>query len=166
MVDTDWKAAPGAPSHTAEVGRARALARVLDSAVGIPGTRLRVGLDSLVGLIPGAGDVVGAAMSGYIVLAAVRLGAPKAVIYRMMGNVLVDTVIGAIPLLGDLFDVAFKANMRNVALLERFEAQPAAVTRQSRWVGALAILVIALVAVALGAVSLLLARALWQALTP
>lgn len=101
------------------IDRARSLARLLDSAVRVPGTGVRFGLDSVLGLVPGLGDVAGAAFSGYMVLLASRMGAPRSVIARMLANVAIDTVGGAIPVLGDLFDVAWKSNSRNLALLER-----------------------------------------------
>lgn len=152
-------------SNDSDIQRARALARVLDSAVGIPGTPLRIGLDAILGLIPGGGDVAGAALSGYIVLTAARRGAPRAVIARMLLNVLLDTTIGAIPVLGDLFDVAYKSNMKNVALLERHAAHPVAVARQSRWVAAGVVAALILIAVGVGALGVLAARALWRLLT-
>lgn len=144
---------------------ARALARVLDTAIGIPGTKLRVGLDALLGLIPGAGDAVGAALSGYIILAAARAGASRPVLLRMVGNVLVDTVIGAIPVLGDLFDVAFRSNTRNVALLERLAVDPVTVDRGSRRLGALVIAILVLVILGIVTLGFLLARMLWGLLT-
>jgi hypothetical protein len=101
------------------LSRARALTRLLDSAAKIPGTGIRFGLDPLLGLVPGLGDVAGAALAGYLVLLAQRLGAPRSVILRMLANVAVDTVGGTVPLIGDAFDVAFKSNTRNLALLER-----------------------------------------------
>lgn len=104
----------------------------MDSAIGIPGTRIRLGLDSIVGLVPGAGDLVSAAMSGYIVLASARMGVPAPVVTRMILNLGVDTLVGSIPLLGDLFDVGFKANIRNAALLDRHLADPLATRRTSR----------------------------------
>jgi len=144
---------------------ARALARVLDTAIGIPGTKLRVGLDALLGLIPGAGDAVGAALSGYIILAAARAGASRPVLLRMVGNVVVDTVIGAIPVLGDLFDVAFRSNTRNVALLERLAVDPVTVDRGSRRLGTVVIAILVLVILGLVTLGFLLARMLWGLLT-
>lgn len=111
--------------------RARAVARLLDSAVGIPGTRFRFGLDPLIGLVPGLGDLAGAALSGYIVLAGIRAGAPKPVVMRMLGNIALDSLLGAVPLLGDLFDASWKSNNRNVALIERHLEAPAEAARSS-----------------------------------
>jgi hypothetical protein len=95
----------------------RRLAWWLDDAFPIPGTRQRVGFDALIGLIPGVGDTLGALLSTYIIVEAARRGASVWTVARMLGNVGLETVVGAIPLLGDLFDVVFKANQRNLALL-------------------------------------------------
>ena len=134
----------------------RRLARTLDAAVRIPGTNIRVGLDALLGLIPGIGDAVGAALSGYIVLAAARLGLPKSVIARMLLNLGIDTVVGAVPIVGDIFDVAFRANTRNVALIESSLAAPRETRVKSRWI--VAGVVAALVAVfAIGVIAVVLA---------
>ena len=115
-----------------DVRRVRALARTLDTAVRIPGTSIRFGLDSIIGLVPGAGDVVSSMLSGYIVLASARLGVPPWVVVRMILNLGVDTLVGSVPLVGDLFDVGFRANIRNAALLERHMAEPVAARRSSK----------------------------------
>jgi hypothetical protein len=127
--------------------RLHALARVMDELVRVPGTRIRFGLDALIGLIPGAGDVVTSGVSAYLLVVATRLGAPPAVIARMAGNIVLDLAVGAIPLVGDLFDVGWKANTRNVALLERLHADPGGVRRGSRLMLAGALTVIAVVLV-------------------
>ena len=98
----------------------------------------------MIGLIPGLGDIGGAALAGYLVILAQRLGVPRAVVLRMLANVAVDTLGGTVPLVGDLFDVAFKSNLRNVALLERALERPAATTRTSRLMVAGTILGLAL----------------------
>jgi hypothetical protein len=100
------------------VARIRTLARMLDSAVAIPGTKIRVGADSILGLIPVVGDLGGAALSGYIVLTSARLGAPPSTLVRMLINIAIDTVLGSVPVLGDMFDVGWRANMMNADLLE------------------------------------------------
>jgi len=97
--------------------RLQRVAWLLDAAFRIPGTQQRFGLDAIIGLIPGVGDALGALLSTYIIVEAARRGASVWMVTRMLGNVAVETLIGAIPLLGDLFDVVFKANMRNLALL-------------------------------------------------
>ena len=95
------------------------LARRMDSAFRIPLTGIRIGWDSLLGLIPGVGDAAALAPAGYIVYRAHQMGAPRHVLVRMGGNIALDAVLGSVPLLGDLFDIGFKANRRNVALLRK-----------------------------------------------
>lgn len=103
----------------------RQIATWLDSAVRIPGTELRVGLDPLLGLAPGLGDTLSSVLSGWIVVRAASLGASAPTLARMTGNVLVDALVGSVPVLGDMFDFGFKANQRNLALLEGHLADPA-----------------------------------------
>jgi len=127
----EWKAFSPEKSRDAKVvntvgsrlDRVRKLAHLLDSSFGLPGTSVRFGLDSLLGLIPGIGDIVGGLLSGYIVYEALRLHAPKRLLLRMLGNIAIDTAIGAIPIAGDLFDVVWKANRRNLQLLNRHVRQ-------------------------------------------
>ena len=97
--------------------RLERLATMLDSAFAIPGTGIRFGADSLIGLFPGIGDAVTLGLSGYLILEARRLGAPPSMLRRMTTNVAFDALVGAVPLLGDAFDLFFKANKRNMALL-------------------------------------------------
>ena len=103
--------------HGAEIERLDRLARLLDSRFGIPGTRISFGYDAIVGLIPGIGDALTLAPQAWLVWRARQLGAPKSVLARMAVNTGIDTLVGAIPLVGDLFDMTFKANLRNVRLL-------------------------------------------------
>jgi hypothetical protein len=108
----------GAGSARADsVARLEALSRLLDSAVPIPGTNQRVGIDALLGLFPGVGDLVSTALASYLIWEARQLGLPRWKIARMIGNVAVDTVVGAVPLAGDVFDVFFRANRRNMRIL-------------------------------------------------
>jgi hypothetical protein len=104
--------------------RLRKLATLMDAAVVIPGTTVRFGWDAVVGLIPGGGDAVSAAISGYIVVQAVRLGVPLPIVLRMVFNVAVDFVLGTVPVAGDIFDVLWRANLMNVALVERHFGLP------------------------------------------
>src|SRR4051812_12660041 len=97
----------------------RRLARVMDDLVTIPGTNVGVGLDALIGLIPGIGDLVGSTLSGAIVFDAVRQRVPVPVLARMGLNLLIDAVLGLVPAVGDLLDVAHRANRKNLRLLER-----------------------------------------------
>lgn len=140
------------------LSRARILARLLDSAANIPGTRVRFGLDPIIGLVPGVGDLVGAALSGYIVLLASRLGAPSTVIVRMLGNIIIDTVGGTVPVIGDLFDVGWKSNIRNLTLLERHLGQPESTKRASRAVVWGTVAALALLGVGAAVVGVLILR--------
>ena len=115
--------------------RLAALARfaeLLDSGIRIPGTQLRFGLDPLIGLIPGVGDAAGAVLAGWILVEAIRLGASRATLVRIAGNIALDAGVGAVPLIGDIFDFAWKANVRNVTLLERHLRDPARAMRADR----------------------------------
>ncbi len=102
------------------LARLRRLAWLIDGAFRIPGSKFRFGLNSLIGLTPVAGDALLGAVSLYIVYEGYRLGVPRADIARMIGNVAVETAVGTIPVAGDLFDVAFKANLRNLAIIDRY----------------------------------------------
>jgi hypothetical protein len=113
---------------------ARTLTGTMDTAVKVPGTGIRFGLDAILGLIPGVGDFAGAGISGYLVLLAARHRAPAAVLARMLGNIGIDAVVGSIPLVGDLFDVGWKANSRNLVLLERHLDAPMQTRAASRGV--------------------------------
>jgi hypothetical protein len=97
----------------------RRISGLLDSAVAVPGTRFRVGLDPILGLIPGLGDLVSPIFTFGIIWQAREIGVPRAVVMRMIFNVAIDTLVGLVPVVGDLFDFAWKANNRNLALLER-----------------------------------------------
>jgi hypothetical protein len=109
----------------------RRLAWILDDVVRIPGTRIRVGLDALLGLLPAGGDVAGGVISAYTLLVAHRLGAGPLVLARMGLNILLDTIIGSVPVAGDVFDATWKSNRRNMALLDRYLETPEPVTRGS-----------------------------------
>lgn len=104
----------------------RQLADWLDTRFEIPGTKLRFGLDSIIGLVPGIGDLVTTLLGAYIVVRAAELGAPKLLVARMIGNLAIDSIVGAVPLVGDLFDFAFKSHVRNVRLLLRWLERRAA----------------------------------------
>ncbi|QBQ55747.1 DUF4112 domain-containing protein [Nitrosococcus wardiae] len=105
------------------------LAYWLDERFRIPGTNWRIGWDGLVGLIPGVGDGITTALSAYIVLEAQRLGIPTTMLLRMIWNVVVDGIVGTVPLVGDLFDIRWKANRKNMHLLNEHLAQFPAVHR-------------------------------------
>ena len=129
--------------------RVQVVATLLDEALRVPGTNFRFGIDPIVGIIPGLGDLLGGAASAYIILEAARAGAPASVLLRMTMNVGMDTLVGAVPLVGDLFDFAWKSNTRNVRLLARHVEAPAQTKRASI---ALVVLLLAILAgVAIGA---------------
>jgi uncharacterized protein DUF4112 len=120
---------------------------VLDSAFRVPGTQVRFGLDPILGLLPGLGDLATPLFSALLLCHAVRLHTPRVVQLRMLLNAAMDLGIGAVPLVGDLFDVGWKANMRNVALLER-HARPGSKASPADWAFVVGVLA-ALLAVAL-----------------
>lgn len=98
----------------------RKLSYLLDNSIAIPGTGYRIGLDAIIGLVPGLGDIVGGTFSAYIVYEASRLGVPKKTLLHMIYNVGVETLIGVVPLVGDVFDAAWKANTKNMVLLDEY----------------------------------------------
>jgi len=103
----------------AAMARVAMVARFMDALFVIPGTRIRLGFDAILGLVPVAGDLLAQAISTYIIWEAHQLGVRKLTLMRMLGNTLIDTAIGSIPIAGDAFDVAFRANMKNMRLLQR-----------------------------------------------
>lgn len=111
--------APTAGGGEVDLQKLESLVRLLDEAFAIPGTKWRVGLDSLLGLVPGAGDLASAVMAGYVLRQSAKLGVSRLTLARMFGNVALDLAVGAVPVLGDLFDVAFKSNRRNLRLLRK-----------------------------------------------
>lgn len=115
--------------------RLKQLAWLLDSSIPIPGTRLTIGIDALIGLLPFIGDLIGVLLSSFILGEAARLGVPKSVLMRMGFNVGLEGVVGIVPLAGDVFDAAFKANQRNVRLLEAWLDEPRRTERSSRLAG-------------------------------
>jgi len=139
------------------LARVRRLARVLDDAVRVPGTEIRIGIDALIGLLPVAGDAIGAALSGVTIVEAWRLRAPPRLIARMLGNAGIDLLVGLVPVAGDVLDIAWRANRRNLALLEGWLDARLAEARERRrrvpaaiWIG-----------VGIAAAALVLTIALW-----
>lgn len=104
-------------SRAERIARIDRLATLLDTRFAIPFTKIRFGADSLIGLAPGIGDAITTALALYIVYEAHRLGAPKTLLARMLGNVAIDGAVGIVPVAGDVFDVMFRANRRNVRIL-------------------------------------------------
>jgi len=108
------------------------LAWFLDSSIKVPGFNARFGLDGLIGLIPGVGDGISALISSVVISEAARMGAPKILLLKMAFNVLIDTLLGAVPLIGDLFDFVWKSNQRNVRLLNQYLDSPRETVVNSR----------------------------------
>jgi hypothetical protein len=119
-------------SHEERLAQVRWLARMMDDNFRIPGTGIRFGWDSVLGFVPGIGDVLTSALSLLIVHHAWQTGASKFTLARMLGNVAADFAIGAVPLVGDLFDFVFKANRRNARLLEQHLNRRAAASPRRR----------------------------------
>ncbi|MEC4983675.1 MAG: DUF4112 domain-containing protein [Oscillatoria sp. PMC 1068.18] len=99
--------------------RIRKLSRLMDTAIGIPGTKFRIGIDPIIGLVPGAGDLVSTAFSAYIIYLATRFRLPGEDLRKMIFNVGLEFVIGTVPLFGDIFDAFYKSNIRNLEILEK-----------------------------------------------
>jgi hypothetical protein len=124
--DYDMKTGELTPSEAnprareAALERLEQVTRLLDTALVIPGTNFRFGADAIIGLVPGIGDALTTALSAWVIYEARRLGAPRHLIARMIGNVALDGVVGSVPLVGDLFDVMFKSNRKNLRLLRQW----------------------------------------------
>lgn len=134
------------------IKRLRTLTHLLDNAIPLPGTPYRIGLDPLLGLIPGGGDIAGAVLSAYIVISAAQLGLPRESLLRMVLNILLEVMVGTIPVLGDLFDVAWKANVKNMELLDIHIKSPQVGKKADQWF--VFILVVGLILAVLGAIAL------------
>lgn len=148
----------------------RRFSRLLDSAIAIPGTRVRLGLDPVIGLIPGGGDTVGLVLSAYILYEAAQLGASKSALGQMAFNTLLETLAGTVPVVGDIFDVAWKANIKNVDLLEEElnlaepDSVPAPVRRSNQAFMVLLVLLLAIAFIGVAVLSFLLLRWIVQTL--
>ena len=130
--------------------RLKQLAWLLDSSIPIPGTRFTIGVEALLGLVPVLGDFIGVVLSSYILKEAARLGAPRVVLVRMASNVLVEGLVGIVPIAGDVFDAAWKANQRNVRLLNAWLEHPQRTARSSSTFAAILIAAVAGFLVLLG----------------
>lgn len=158
--DPEDRARRGLPQAPDPMKDLESLAWLLDSSIEIPGIRYRIGVESLLGMIPILGDIVGAAISSYILFLASRMGAAKVTLLRMALNVAIESAVGVIPLVGDIFDFAWKANKRNVDLLKAHLQDPAK-ARRTDWVFAVMMIVALLAVLALFAwLALLTGRAL------
>ncbi|MDY6902170.1 MAG: DUF4112 domain-containing protein [Cyanobacteriota bacterium] len=145
--------------------RLRAFSRILDKAITIPGTGIGVGLDPILGLLPAGGDFLGVLLSAYIVLEAARLGASKATLGRMTSNIIIDALVGLIPVLGDFFDFAWKANDHNIKLLEEHLKFPSQKKRADTWFVVILLVVLLLLAISLVTLSVIVSRFVWGIIT-
>ena len=145
--------------------RLRQLSRLLDNVITIPGTKIGFGLDPIIGLIPIGGDFLGVMFSSYIILEAARLGVSRATLSKMVLNVIIDGLVGAVPVLGDLFDFAWTANSYNLKLLEEYLKFPSEQRSADRWFIFAVLAGLLLISIVLVALSVILIRILWNALT-
>lgn len=137
--------------------RLRRLSHLLDNAIGIPGTPVRFGIDPILGLVPGIGDFLGSALSIYIVVEAARWGIPRTALVKMVSNILFDTVFGTVPVIGDFADVAWKANVKNIVLLEEhLDLPPQQRQATNWWFITLLIVGLLLVVIGVAAISLMI----------
>ena len=154
-----------ADDPASRTNRVRVLAKLLDNSISIPGTPWKIGFDPIVGLIPGIGDLIGAVLSGYIILEAVRADVPAFTLARMLVNVGIDTLLGAVPVLGDVFDAAWKSNTMNVALLERHVSTVGDSRRKRHNVLGLMVIALVVLVLIVGAglaLGIFAARLLWS----
>ena len=145
--------------------RLRALRRILDKAITIPGTGIGVGLDPILGLLPAGGDFLGVLLSAYIVLEAARLGASKATLGIINTNIIIYALIGLIPVLGDFFDFAWKANEHNIKLLEEHLKFPSQKKRADTWFVFVLLAILLLLAIGLVTFSVIVTRFIWGIIT-
>jgi hypothetical protein len=138
------------------------LAWYLDSSIRVPGFKARFGLDGLIGLIPGVGDTIGALISSVVISEAARMGAPKVLLLKMAFNVALDALAGTVPVLGDLFDFVWKANQRNVHLLNSYLDTPRETVVASRRLVWGLIVVLAGLVLSVGMLGFVLIRALFN----
>jgi Domain of unknown function (DUF4112) len=142
--------------HAAKLKRMRQLSQLLDGAIAIPGTKQRIGIDPILGLIPGGGDTVSAALSGYIIIEAARMGLPRKALVQMVMNLVIDTVTGSVPILGDIFDVVSKANLRNMQIVESHAKSPVSTNKVDKLFIGLLIVGLIIFALAVGGISVLI----------
>ena len=150
--------------NTEKINSLRRLSIILDSAIPIPGTKYRLGLDPILGLIPGGGDTIAGALGAYIIIEAARMGIPREIIGKMVANLLFDSVAGTVPAIGDLFDVAWKANIRNITLLEdHFSIAQPEVSRKNNLLFLIGLTVLLfIIVIGFAALTVIIFRWLWN----
>jgi Domain of unknown function (DUF4112) len=140
------------PHQQKRVQRVRQLAKLLDEAITIPGTKQKIGLDPIIGLVPGGGDTLSMMLSSYIIIEASLLGLPKATLLKMVSNILIDAIVGTVPIVGDLFDVVSKANIRNLKLLDAHIDNPNFKAKLDKWFVLLIALMLFLIVITFAAI--------------
>lgn len=128
-MSTDPRSSRPRPDRSRALAEVEALAWLLDNSIPVPGTGRRFGIDALIGFVPGIGDAVSGAMGLVVVWRGSRMGLPRVVVARMLLNTLLDVAVGMIPILGDAFDLWFKASTRNLNLMRRHLERPDTSTR-------------------------------------
>ncbi len=143
--------APSSKSDTAALKRIRMVGKLLEGIIAVPGTDKKIGLDPIIGLLTGGGDSVGFVMSAYILVESLRFKLPKETLLRMLTNVAIDAVVGAVPFLGDVFDFFWKSNSKNIRLLEAHLDNPQEQTAADRGFVVLVLIALGLIfAMAIG----------------
>lgn len=127
-------------SHVASLRRLRRISNLLDNAIPIPGTKYRIGLDPILGLIPGGGDLISSIFAGYVVFKSAQMGVPQETLVQMAANIVFDTVAGTVPVAGDLLDVTWKANVKNIELLDAHLGSPEPAGKKADWLFVAALL--------------------------
>ena len=151
--------------YTPRLKRLRQLSKILDNIITIPGTQVGIGLDPIIGLLPIGGDALGLIFSFYIIIEAAQIGVSTATLGRMVMNVIVDCLVGTIPMLGDFFDFAWKANNYNIILLEEALKDPHKNKKANKSFILLLIIGLFILAIVLISIPVILIRILWQVLT-
>ena len=153
------------PHHVSKINRLRRISNLLDNAIAIPGINYRIGLDPILGLLPGGGDTVTGALGAYIIVEAARMGIPREVVWQMVGNIIFDSVLGTVPVVGDIFDIGWKANVRNMALLEKHVNYSQNNRKSDRLFLFGLILLLVIIVIGFTALTVLVIRWLWQTLS-
>lgn len=150
----------------AVVRKMRQLSNILDNAIRVPGTSIGIGIDPILGLIPGGGDILGGILSIYIVFQAFKLGVPRETLTRMVSNIALETITGTVPVFGDIFDVAWKANVKNVEILEAHLNSPVEGKKADQWFIILLLSGLLLLIILISALGIFVLTLIWQALIP
>ncbi|NET00758.1 MAG: DUF4112 domain-containing protein [Sphaerospermopsis sp. SIO1G2] len=150
--------------YTPTLKRLRQISRLLDNAVTVPGTDVGIGLDPIIGLIPVGGDVISLVFSIYIIIESAKLGVSKSTIGRMIVNIIIDGLAGAIPMLGDIFDVAWTANKYNIKLLEDYLQAPGEKKKADQSFVLLLFVGLILLAIVLISLPVIVIGTIWKAL--